>query len=192
MLTLIAGCLAAPSAATQSRALTPVKAVSPAELDVWRAALMQVQRDRQSDRLGHLGGPNDLVLLSYTIPAQGIRSHLAEGQLDDPLIRRLLEQNPISVRLPRSFRVPPFRVLDVDRYRDHYGRVEWDRILAFASRERVWRVSASLPAFSDDGKQAIVYTVASAGFEDGHGGGFVFAKVDGQWVLRSRFAGWIS
>ena len=39
---------------------------------------------------------------------------------------------------------------------------------------------------------AIVYTETSAGFEDGHGAGFVFEKIDGQWVLRNRFAGWIS
>lgn len=193
-LVVVAGCLAvAPTAASsQSRALTPVKAVSAAELEVWRAALIQVQRDRQSPQSGHASGPRNLVLLSHTIAADGIRENLVSAQLDDALVQRLLKQNPVSVRLPRALRLRPFRVLDLDQYRDHYGRIECDRVEAFTSRERVWSVSASLPAFSDDGMHAIVYTEASAGFGDGHGAGFVFEKVDGQWLLRSRFAGWIS
>ena len=191
-LVLMAGCLAVvPCAATQRHVLTPVKAVSAAELDVLGATLREVQRDRQSKHSGHLSGPKNLVLLNHTIAADRIRE-MVDGQLEDPLLQRLLQQNPISVRLHRSMRVPPFRVLDMDQYRDHYGRIECDRIEAFASRERVWMVSTSLPAFADDGMRAIVYTEASAGFGDGHGAGFVFEKVDGHWVVRRRFATWIS
>ena len=184
---LIAACLtSSASIAAQSRAPWPVLAVSSADLDVWRAAVEQIRRDSQfrSSRL---------AILNQTIASDSIREHLHETQLKDVLIQRLLDQNPVSVRLPPSLRLPPFRILDLDQFLDHYRRFEWERFDRFTSSERLWRVSVSRPGFSDDGTRAIVYTVTSPRrFEGGHGGGFVFEKFDGQWVLCERFATWIS
>ena len=191
---LFAVCLIAPAyAASQRQPLPPLLAESAADFDVWRAALDEIRRDPPAHHSGSSGVRRSRVALrNQTIAAADIRSHLQETQLTNDLFQRLLDQNPVSVRFLDSERLRPFRILDLAQFRDHYGRFEWERLDRFASNERLWMVCVSRPGFSDDGMLAIVYTVTSGGFEDGHGYSFVFKKFDGSWVLSKRLLMWIS
>ena len=178
--------LFAAGCAARSQSARSGLTLSAAEIDLWRAALEQLQRDHTSEVLvpfnKSLAVERDRVSYAYTSADQPTRA----------LFDRLVDRNRVSVRLPTSVRMGRFKLNDLNRMRNSYGDFEWARLRIFSWRGPVWAVYLSLPALSDDGTRGGVYTLMRRGFDSGRGAGYVFEKSNGRWVLRNRFGVFIS
>jgi hypothetical protein len=154
-----------------------------ADVELWTATLDQIQREKQ---------PRALAVMNETLTAAEFRGRLENITSEPVLVDRLLRRNESAFRI-RSNVKPSIELVDSSTVRQR-GRAELDMQAVgarFGQRSRRL-VRLSLPAYSDDGARALVFTWTAGGFDDASGGGYLFERKQGQWIVVGYLAAWIA
>ena len=152
-------------------------------MDLWAAALEQVQRENQKP----------LAFIRETLPAAEFNSALSEVTRERSLVEKLLTRNQTSLSLPSVTFGSEVELVDATSIRKADGvTVDWTMVRTRFALRKMRLVRLSLPVFSDDGMRALVAVWTTGGFDDGSGGGYVFQKKQGSWIVVDYLALWIT
>ena len=163
---------------TASSAQQSATAISRLDIELWKATLQVIQHDKREP----------LALLNETLPAVDIKRTLrAQDREPSTLIDRALSRNEVIARIssPIGAAVDLVEIASVRKVGS-----EFDTDAIKARNQRVVRLS--LPAISDDGTRALVFSWTSGGFNDSSGGGYLFEKKQGMWTFVDYVASWIT
>jgi hypothetical protein len=148
------------------------------DAELWTAAVELVRRHLQVGR-------GELVISNQTIPTSEfhtVRDSSREAEMMD-LLRKRNDSTRKSISGVRLS--PGVRLVDASSVHD------WADFFAkqFPGSKLVM---FSLPAFSEDGRRAIVYYSASGGFDDSQGAYLVFENRQRKWGAVYAFGMWIT
>ena len=159
----------------------PQVTATEADVEVWVAAIKQIRREQSKD----------LALVNETVPAAEFY-RLSDVTRERVLIDKLLLRNNSSFLISSNV-TSSIELVDAKSVRKS-GRGEFDtNVISARFGQRNQRlVRLSLPVFSDDGARALVYTWAAGGFDDFRGGGYLFERKQGEWIIVDYLARWIT
>jgi hypothetical protein len=160
------------SALSVTAVAQPQVTATKADVDVWVAAIIQIRREQSKD----------LALVNETVPAAEFRDRLSGVTRERVLIDKLLLRNNSSFLISSNV-TSSIELVDAKSVRKS-GRGEFDT--------NVISARFGLPVFSDDGARALVYTWAAGGFDDFRGGGYLFERKQGEWIIVDYLARWIT
>jgi hypothetical protein len=170
------------SALSVTAVAQPQVTATKADVDVWVAAIIQIRREQSKD----------LALVNETVPAAEFRDRLSGVTRERVLIDKLLLRNNSSFLISSNV-TSSIELVDAKSVRKS-GRGEFDtNVISARFGQRNRRLlRLSLPVFSDDGARALVYTWAAGGFDDFRGGGYLFERKQGEWIIVDYLARWIT
>ena len=177
---LIAVALAATASAQRSQ---PPLAASAPDVELWAAALEQLQREQKKD----------FALANETLPSSDFASYLSNVTRERDLVDKLLKRNESSPGFLNGVASSTTELVDVMAIRKPGAQdIDWiDLGRQFRLRKKLL-VRLSLPVFSEDHMRALVYVWASEGFDASMGGGYMFQKRDNGWIIVDYLSPWIN
>lgn len=156
---------------------------SAADVELWAAALSQIAREKQ---------PQALALLNETLTVVDFPERLTSGTSEPVLVNKLLQRNRSPLVISSNVK-PSVELVDAPAVRKRGSPdLDMDAIRERFGQQRRRLVRLSLPVFSDDGSRALICTWTAGGFNDASGGGYVFERRQGQWVIVGYLAAWIT
>jgi hypothetical protein len=177
LLTLLSALTEAPFA---QRARQPESATS-ADVEVWVAALDQIGAEHPSDAL---------ALMNKTLTTDEFGERLTNVTSERELVSRLMKLN-VSSSLIRLGVNRSVEILDASKLSEHNGRgLKMTRVRSRLARRRARLVQLSLPAFSGDASKALLFVRTTKGFDDISGGGYIFERREGKWIVSGYLAVW--
>ena len=138
------------------------------------------------------------MIIAETLPSQGIRNlppKTQESAQESALVKSLVQRNSApgvirNIQLPPGTPLVALDSITTSPAKGTLYGVNWDSFAKEFPHGVMLRLS--LPAFSEDGTNAIVYYAETGGFDDSRGGYLIFEKKQGRWVLVSLLGSWIT
>jgi hypothetical protein len=161
----------------------PKETATQADVELWVAAVDQIQREKH---------PRTLALMNETLTAAEFQDHLSRVTAEPILVDKLLRRNQ-SLLVINSTVKPSIELVDASTVRKPGSAdLDMDVIGERFGQQRGRLVRLSLPVFSDDASRALVFTWTAGGFDHASGGGYVFERRQGQWIVVGYLAAWIT
>jgi hypothetical protein len=130
--------------------------------------------------------------MNETLVAAEFRDRLSGATSEAVLIDKLLRRNDSPAQISSSPK-PSIELVDARTVRRR-GSTELDMGVVGArfGQQNRRLVRLSLPVFSDDGSRALVFTWTAGGFDDASGGGYLFERRRGEWIVVGYLGPWIT
>jgi len=130
--------------------------------------------------------------MNETLTAAEFQNRLSRVTIESILVDKLLRRNQSLFVIDSSVK-PSIELVDGSTVRKPGSAdLDMDVIRARFGEQRARLVRLSLPVFSDDASRALVFTWTAGGFNDAGGGGYVFERRQGQWIVVGYLAAWIT
>ena len=133
------------------------------------------------------------TLVHETLPATEFTSLLERVTREHDMVAALIARNRVATLIPKAvLKLTPQTLSFASIVQPGTRDIDWDAVRTLITAPGTRPLRLSLPAFSEDGQRALVYVWATAGFDLSSGGGYLFEKKQGSWIIVDYLAPWIT